>query len=157
MQREHGSEWRSRVGAMLVVLQLGLMAALAALAAPAFIGGNAGAGAWFLALAGAALGSWAVSANRPGNFNIRPTPREGGRLVQEGPYRWIRHPMYSAVIVLGAAAAWATLGWQAWLALAALAAVLAGKAALEERWMLAVHPGYRAYRARTKRFVPGIW
>ena len=28
----------------------------------------------------------------------RPVPREGGHLVQHGPYRWIRHPMYSALI-----------------------------------------------------------
>ena len=30
------------------------------------------------------------------------------------------------------------------------------KAAVEERWMLVAHPGYQAYRARTKRFVPGV-
>lgn len=49
------------------------------------------------------LGLWALSRNRPGNFDIRPTPREGGHLVQQEAYRWIRHPTYTAVIACGLA------------------------------------------------------
>ena len=45
---------------------------------------------------GVLLGLWALSSNRLGNFNIRPVPRAGGTLVQQGPYRWIRHPMYAS-------------------------------------------------------------
>jgi protein-S-isoprenylcysteine O-methyltransferase Ste14 len=144
------------LGNVLVALQLALIAALAALGGPAFADGRAPPAAWVLAGGGALLIVWALYWNRPGNFNVRPTPRAGGRLVERGPYRWIRHPMYSAVMLCGAAAAWAAPWWEAWLAEAALAAVLAAKAALEERWLAAMHPGYAAYRARTKRFVPGI-
>jgi protein-S-isoprenylcysteine O-methyltransferase Ste14 len=43
------------------------------------------------------------------------------------------------------------------LATAALPLVLIVKARLEERWMAARHPGYPAYRARTWRFVPGLF
>lgn len=143
-------------GSLLVGLQFALIAWLAALAGPAFLAASAPAGAWVLLGLGTALGLWALSANRPGNFNIRPTPRAGGRLVQAGPYRWIRHPMYSAVIAFGLAAAWAAARPAGWLAVAALAAVLAAKAALEERWMLAAHPGYAGYRARTRRFLPWV-
>jgi protein-S-isoprenylcysteine O-methyltransferase Ste14 len=145
-----------RIGNALVALQLGLIAALAVLGAPPFVHGKAPAGAWALAAAGAMLGVWALSCNRPGNFNIRPTPRAGGRLVQQGPYRWIRHPMYTALIACGLAGAWAAASIWGWLALAALGAVLAIKAMFEERWMLVEHPGYAAYRARTRRFLPGL-
>jgi len=63
--------------------------------------------------------------------NIQPIPRAGGRLVQDGPYRWIRHPMYTAV--MACAGAWAiALPW-AWLATLGLAIVLAIKASFEER------------------------
>jgi len=138
-------------GSLLVALQFGLLAALLVVA----LQGDALAPApVVLAILGVALGLWAVSANRPGNFNIRPTPRPGGQLVSSGPYRWIRHPMYSALLLAGAGGAWAsgsTLGWALWLA---LAAVLCAKARLEERWMVQAHPGYDAYRARTRRFVP---
>ena len=51
------------------------------------------------------LAVWALAANRPGNFNIRPTPRPGGALVTSGPYRWVRHPMYTSVLMAAAAAA----------------------------------------------------
>jgi len=76
--------------------------------------------------------------------------------VQEGPYRWIRHPMYTAVIACSLAAAWGGASPWDWLAATALIAVLAIKALLEERWILAVHPDYSAYRARTRRFIPGL-
>ena len=146
-----------RLGSVLVALQFALIAALAVLAVPAFLTGHAPAGAWVVAAAGALLGLWALSCNRPGNFNIRPTPREGGRLVQQGPYRWIRHPMYTAVIACGLACSWAGNSLWGWSGVVALVAVLATKARFEERWMLTEHPGYAAYRTRTWRFLPGIF
>jgi protein-S-isoprenylcysteine O-methyltransferase Ste14 len=146
-----------RAGTALVVLQLLLIAALAALAAPALLGGRATAAAWAPAGAGVLLGLWALSSNRPGNFNVHPAPRVGGQLVQQGPYRWIRHPMYTAVMAFGWACAWAGGSLWGWLCNAALAAVLLAKASLEERWMLEAHAGYADYRARTRRFLPGVF
>ena len=143
-----------RLGKALVATQLALIATLAVLALPPFLQGRAPLGAWGLAVASALLGLWALAHNRPGNFNIRPMPREGGRLVCTGPYRWIRHPMYTAVIACGAACAWAAGSGWGWLAAAALAVVLAVKAVLEERWMLQWHPGYPAYCKGTRRFLP---
>jgi protein-S-isoprenylcysteine O-methyltransferase Ste14 len=146
-----------RVGSLLVALQLGLMGALAALAAPGWTAAHVPLAAWCLATLGLMVGVWAVTANRPGNFNIRPTPRSGGQLVQTGPYRWIRHPMYTALLLLGlACAVTSTLpaAWGAWLA---LASVLLAKARLEEQGLQLLHPAYAAYQQRTRRFVPGLW
>jgi protein-S-isoprenylcysteine O-methyltransferase Ste14 len=148
---------QQRAGTLLVSLQFALIAALAWRAAPAFLQGYANTGAWLLAAAGGVVGLWALACNRPGNFNIRPTPRAGGRLVQHGPYRWIRHPMYTAVLLCGLSCAWAIVSLWGWLGAAALAAVLIAKATMEERWMLLEHPGYAAYRACTWRFVPGLF
>ena len=151
------SRFGHRLGTVLVALQFALLAALAILALPVLLSGQAPAGAWFLAGAGALLGLWALSSNRPGNFNIRPMPREGGSLVQRGPYRWVRHPMYTSVLGAGLACAWAGQSVWAWLSLAALALVLAVKAHYEEQWMLAAHSGYAAYRVRTWRVLPGVY
>lgn len=124
--------------------------------------------------AGVALGAAALRANRPGNFNIRPEPHASGQLVQAGPYRRIRHPMYSAVLLVGlgaallAAAAPATgfvtgfaapaaLPWAALATLAALAVVLALKAGVEEKALSRRYPAYAAYVASTSRFVPGLY
>jgi len=146
----------STLGSALVALQFLLFGALAL--AAVLVGGNrtVPAAAWALGIAGAALGASAVACNRPGNFNIRPEPRAGGQLVVRGPYRWIRHPMYTAVLAIAAACAIVIGTWPGWLAVVALAGVLGAKAHVEERALLVVHPGYAAYRRRTKRFVPWL-
>jgi protein-S-isoprenylcysteine O-methyltransferase Ste14 len=137
----------------LVALQLSLIAAIAL---------PFGAAGWSLAAgalvgAGVAVGAWALTANRPGNFNVRPEPKPGGRLVTGGPYRYVRHPMYLAVLLgmLGFCVGYAT-PWR-WAALAALAVVLAIKAGVEERAMASRHPGYAAYARGSKRIVPFVW
>ena len=148
-----------RLGSALVALQFGLMALIAWLAGPAFLRGTVPAVAWAVALCAVAVGGWALSANRPGNFNIRPTPRPGGQLVQTGPYRWIRHPMYAAILlaaVAGLLAADATHQPGVAGAAVALAVVLRVKAEVEERWMLLHHPAYADYLRSTWRFVPGL-
>ena len=147
------------IGALLVALQFALLAALCVPVAGVLLAGGIAAVSWSWVpmMLGLALGVWALTCNRPGNFNIRPTPRLGGQLVQSGPYRWVRHPMYSAVLLVAVGCAWVSASPWAVLALALLAAVLTVKATLEERWMLAQHAGYAAYRLRSRRFIPGLF
>jgi len=114
-----------------------------------------GAAFVFLLVAGGAVGVWALWANRPGNFNIRPELKAGGQLVTHGPYRLVRHPMYLAVLLFTAAFAAAGDAWQ-WALLGALAAVLYAKARREERGLALVHSGYADYRARTRAIIPFV-
>lgn len=112
-----------------------------------------------LALLGCALalGLWTIAHNRPGNFNIRPEPKTSGMLVTGGPYRYIRNPMYSALLLFAAAEVlayadpWKILCWLA------LAVVLVAKAMLEERGLRAQHAGYAEYAKRVRRFIPGLF
>lgn len=147
----------ARLGSLLVALQVALLAWLAVKGVAGLTAGRLTLDAVGLAVAGIALGLWALSANRPGNFNIRPVPRSGGELVQHGPYRWIRHPMYSALLLVGLAAARVAGDVESWLVLAVLVVVLVIKANVEERGMIERHAGYRDYRKRTHRFVPGLY
>lgn len=144
-------------GSVLVLLQFGLLAVLALLAWPAVEHGTIPLAAWLMAGAALLLAGWALRANRPGNFNIHPRPRVGGTLVTSGPYGWVRHPMYSFLLLGALALARTADTGMAWLAWGALLVVLLGKSALEERWMLAQHPGYAHYREQTKRFVPWVY
>jgi protein-S-isoprenylcysteine O-methyltransferase Ste14 len=116
-----------------------------------------GAAAAAVILLGLALGAWALTANRPGNFNVRPLPRTGGRLATTGPYRWVRHPMYAAVLLVTVGGCLAYGGGWRWLAWLALSGVLHVKAVLEEKAMAAHHPDYAGYARRTKRIVPFVW
>ncbi len=87
------------------------------------------------------------------SFHATANPTAGG-LVTSGPYRFIRHPIYTAIVLFVFAAAAAHLSWPA----AGLAlVVLAGAAIrmrLEERYLLAHYPEYAGYAARTKRMIP---
>ena len=110
-----------------------------------------------LLLCAAGLGAWTLFHNRPGNFNIRPEPKASGRLVMSGPYRFVRNPMYSAVLLFAAAEviAYSDL-WKiaCWLA---LALVLLAKAMLEERGLRVQFAGYAEYATRVRRFIPGVF
>ncbi len=136
----------------LVVIQLALIAALV----PPWSVDGFHASGWALLALAAALGIWTLTANRPGNFSVFPAPRVGARLVTHGPYRFVRHPMYLAVLVGGLGLA---LGWRTPVhvaVLTALALVLHVKAGLEERLLIARFPEYLAYRARTPRILPFV-
>ena len=103
------------------------------------------------------LGAWTLVYNHPGNFNIRPEPRAGGRLITGGPYRHMRHPMYTAVLLFGVAEVLAYGDALKLLALVLLVLVLWKKSSVEEAALREKFPEYAAYAAGTKRFFPFIW
>jgi protein-S-isoprenylcysteine O-methyltransferase Ste14 len=136
-----------------VTLQL---AAMVAIVLPLDdVGWNAAA-TWVVVSA-IALGLWALTANRPGNFNIRPEPKTSGYLALGGPYRFVRHPMYVAVLLgtAGFCVGYAT-PWR-WAVFVVLVVVLHLKTKVEEAALAALHPGYAEYAQRTKRLVPFVW
>ncbi len=144
-------------GSLLVALQLLLIALLGVWAAPEFFALRAPPLAWVLAGTGIALGLWTLAYNRPGNFHIRPAPHRQGRLICDGPYRWVRHPMYSAILCCALAGALAIAALSGWLAAGALGAVLVVKLGMEEVLLLRKYAEYDAYRARTWRLLPGLF
>ena len=83
-----------------------------------------------------------------------PRPRAGGRMIEAGPYEYVRHPIYAAGLVFFFGFALATSP-VAFLPLAALAVLWRNKAALEEEWLEERYPEYREYRERVAGgFVP---
>lgn len=48
---------------------------------------------------GIIVGLFAITAHTPGNFNIRPDIKENCTLVSHSIYKYIRHPMYSSVLL----------------------------------------------------------
>ena len=106
---------------------------------------------------GLALGVWALWAMGPTRTNAVPDPRPDARLVERGPYAFIRHPMYLAVLlVFGALAADQPSPFR-WAVFLLLFADLIVKLHYEERLLDARLPGYAAYRERTKRLVPWVY
>ena len=84
--------------------------------------------------------------------------KAGQSLVTAGPYRWVRHPMYTAFYLLHIAVPFMTANWFIGLTwLAGLTLVVATRVRREEA-MLEAHFGadYRAYTSRTGMFLPRI-
>ena len=106
-----------------------------------------------LLLAGTAWAVWSLrSLGR--NLSVIAQARD---VADRGPYRWIRHPLYVGEIVssLGLAIAAHSLAAIAvWLGICALQVY---RAVREEQLLLAVLPGYGAYRIRTAALLPGIF
>ena len=78
-------------------------------------------------------------------------------LVDRGPYRWVRHPLYAGEIVAALGLAVAAHSLAAVAVWAGSCALQAYRAVREEQLLLAALPGYRAYRSRTPAFLPGIF
>lgn len=88
---------------------------------------------------------------------LTPLPEPNGAgLVARGIYRWVRHPMYSSLVVICAGVAWGRGAWVVWGWVAVLAGFFALKARVEERYLQRVYPDYLSYSARVGRFVPGV-
>ncbi|MEO8104861.1 MAG: isoprenylcysteine carboxylmethyltransferase family protein [Candidatus Saccharibacteria bacterium] len=83
-----------------------------------------------------------------------PLPKEHGKLATRGLYRYVRHPMYSSVLLLSLGSA--LLSGQAfkYLLVGALAGLFYYKSVYEERYLTAKYPGYQAYAKKTGRFIP---
>jgi len=85
--------------------------------------------------------------------------RENHQLITQGVYRYVRHPMYAALFVYAIGQALTVPNWVAGPSyLAAFGILFALRIGAEERMMLETFGDeYAAYRARTKRLIPGIW
>lgn len=92
-------------------------------------------------------------------FSVDVAIQDGHRLVEEGLYRWVRHPAYSGLLVSFLGLGFAFGSWLS-LALATIppATVLLGRIRAEEA-VLAQELGepYRAHCAATKRLIPGLY
>lgn len=93
------------------------------------------------------------------NFFAGLQVRKQHKLITDGPYRWIRHPMYMAFIALGLGFALLTASWfvgGTWFA--GFGLMLINRLVKEEE-MLTEQFGdrYAAYRKRTGGFIPRPW
>jgi len=88
------------------------------------------------------------------NLSVIAQARE---VVQGGPYRWVRHPLYSAEIVAALGTAVSANSGPAVFVCLAICGLQAYRALREEQVLLEALPGYREYRTRTAALLPGLF
>jgi protein-S-isoprenylcysteine O-methyltransferase Ste14 len=93
-----------------------------------------------------------------GNWSGNVTVKEGHTLVTNGPYRWVRHPIYTGVFLalIGTALAVGTARAFVGAGLILLGFVI--KLRVEEARMRETFPAdYGDYSRRTARLIPGVY
>jgi protein-S-isoprenylcysteine O-methyltransferase Ste14 len=93
------------------------------------------------------------------NWSITLEVREQHQLVTHGVYRWVRHPMYLALLIYSVGQALVLPNWLAGPSYGvAMLLLFALRLGPEQRMMLETFgKDYEAYLATTKRLIPGVW
>lgn len=85
-----------------------------------------------------------------------PTPLPGSGLIQNGVFRWVRHPIYSGILMMAFGyGIISDSGYRLGITLC-LGILFYFKSVYEEEQLLKKFPAYRDYKEKTSRFFPGL-
>ena len=144
---------------MLRTLSLIALAAMVAGIAGLYFSGALFASHWALRLVQAAAFALMVAARITfgrRSFHAAADPTPGG-LVTTGPYAYLRHPIYAAIIHFTWAGAvdhmsWPVLGWAETVTAGAFA-----RMHIEEHLLVRKYPEYWAYKKQVKKLIPFVY
>jgi len=111
-----------------------------------------------LIILGFALSTWAMVANQFFGVVVRIQKERGHRVVNTGPYRFIRHPGYAGGVLAGLATPLFISSLWAFIPVGLLCIASIVRTALEDHTLQEELPGYAEYAHITRyRLMPGIW
>ena len=99
-----------------------------------------------------ALWSWGRIGLR--RLRVMPEPHHQAVLATDGPYRFVRHPMYGGLLLIMAALVLLDFSWWRMALWVALYVVLDRKTLIEERHLTTRFPEYQTFQQRTPRLLP---
>ena len=107
-----------------------------------------------VACLGIAIGVWAIVSMNRKTLNVSPQLRKSAKLVVTGPYRFVRHPMYSALLTFCGGYVVSDHSWFGFQLWCGLLIVLWIKSAYEEQMLRSRFAEYEMYVKRVRRFIP---
>jgi protein-S-isoprenylcysteine O-methyltransferase Ste14 len=146
-----------RKGQLLVGLQFLLLGFLILLPE----GGNWETPAFFIVMANVlTLLSFIIllvsAINLGKSLTANPVPLDKARLKTTGMYSLVRHPIYSAIVLLAIGRSVSSESFSVLVVAVLLVFLISIKARFEDRLLLKHYEGYAAYAAKVGRMVPGI-
>ncbi len=107
---------------------------------------------------GLAIGLWGVLAMKIGNFNIQPEVKHSSVFVSRGPYKIIRNPMYTGLLIFFGVSVLSNFNYLRLGVLIALTTVLVLKIFMEEQFLAArFEKEYIVYKKKTYRLIPFVY
>lgn len=108
--------------------------------------------------AGMVPATWSLAVNRFLATTVRIQSERGHSVVTHGPYRVVRHPMYSGLILVYLSLPLILGSWWAMLTMAPILPLLVYRTAREDALLQAELPGYSEFTRQTRyRLVAGLW
>ncbi|NNJ56000.1 MAG: isoprenylcysteine carboxylmethyltransferase family protein [Bacteroidia bacterium] len=111
-----------------------------------------------LQIAAIIFGIWAVRSVGQNNWSVYPVPNLESSITRVGPYKFVRHPMYTSLIFFFLPPALRANSSFSWIVYSVLVITLILKIHFEERQLLKKHPEYSEFKKSTKkRVIPFLW
>ncbi|ALE51883.1 hypothetical protein SP60_00580 [Candidatus Thioglobus autotrophicus] len=110
--------------------------------------------ALILLLVALIIGLTAVVNMKVSNLNIMPTLKKSHQLRTNGIYQFIRHPMYTSVLLLCLALMLSNVHYISQVVMLILLIDLILKSRFEEKLLIERFENYPAYQQKTGRFIP---
>lgn len=143
---------RKALSVILVVLQIALIIFLCVdVTVQVFSFGT------IIIIASIILGLWAILSMRKSRLSMMPEPMADASLITTGPYKLLRHPMYTAVLLFAAGIVMMDYGNYKLIAAILLTVVLLIKLHHEEKMLLNKFPHYRNYMSSTYKLIPYLY
>jgi protein-S-isoprenylcysteine O-methyltransferase Ste14 len=115
-----------------------------------------------ISLAGCVLANllpyWAILSNPYASGVVHIQEERGHRVISDGPYRYLRHPMYLGGLLYAVSYPLFLGSYWALIPGAVVVGLMVMRTNLEDRFLMENLDGYREYAARVRwRLLPGVW
>lgn len=156
--------WKGPNGEWYVVIQI-LLFGLVAFAPASLPGWSTWDGLWRIITIVAGLGMGGLGGllvfaglfSLGSNLTAVPKPKEDAHMVEHGAYRWVRHPIYSGIILGAFGLGLLRGGWLSLLYTLILFFFFDVKSRREEEWLREKYDDYEAYQQRVPKLIPFLY
>lgn len=160
-QHQNAEKWDQVLSPMLMLMGI-IMPLLAGLERRFVVSGQFNFAITILAIffmvMGYALGAYALYTNRFFSGIVRIQSERGHHVVDQGPYRWMRHPGYTGSLISHPAIPFLLSSWWAFIPAALAIVIIFIRTAFEDHTLQEKLEGYADYAQRVPyRLIPGVW